>query len=73
MWEWVQNADRRRVEEWRASGDLPGHVFGIKHSMQVKWHTDEVIEGFPRWTEWHSAADLFDRDVVGLYARRRER
>lgn len=71
IWAWVQNADQERVDEWKAKGDLLGFVFGIKHIMQVKWHTDEVIAGFPRGTDWQSATELADRGVVGLYAKRR--
>lgn len=71
IWAWVMNADQERVDEWKAKGDLPGFVFGIKHVMQVKWHTDVIIEGNPKRTDWQSATELADQGVIGLYARRR--
>jgi hypothetical protein len=77
MWAWVQNEDAQVVGYWRARGAWDGdgtlerHVFRKGYQAR-RWHTDEVIEGFPRGTDWQSAAELADRGVVGLYARRRQ-
>lgn len=69
-WEHVQNADCRTVGAWLKSGDLPGHIFGVKGTMRRKWKTERVLIGPPRATEWHSVADLLIANVIGLYAER---